>query len=76
MVFPKFRGAAIKDQERAWVDDPYYASCYHKAGRMIARIAHFLLLKKGHSKTEAHITQDDLVGCAAGKMTKWRSPRP
>jgi hypothetical protein len=50
IVFPNIRGAAAKDQESTWVDDPYYASCYHKAGRAIARIAHFLLLKKEHSK--------------------------
>src|SRR5713101_6705815 len=47
IVFPKFRGAVVQDQESIWVDDPYYTSCYHKAGRAIAGVAHFLLLKKG-----------------------------
>jgi hypothetical protein len=50
ILFPNIRGVAAKDQESTRVDDPYYASCYHKTGRAIARIAHFLLLKKGHSK--------------------------
>src|SRR5713226_91136 len=50
ILFPNFRGAAAQDQESTRVDDPYYNSCYHKAGRAIARVAHFLLLKKGHSK--------------------------
>ena len=66
IVFPKFRGAVAQDQESTRVDDPYYASCYHKAGRAITRIAHFLLLKKGHSKRVGHVAQDDLAGCAVG----------
>jgi len=66
IVFPNFRGAAAQDQESTRVDDPYYTSCYHKAGRAIARIAHFLLLKKGHSKRAGHVAQDDLAGRAGG----------
>src|SRR5712692_7462656 len=50
ILFPNFRGAAAKDQESTWVDDPYYTSCYHKAGRAIARIAHFLQKKLGIRK--------------------------
>ena len=50
IVFPKFRGAAIKDQESTRVEDPYYSSCYHKSGAWIARIAHFLRRKSGIRK--------------------------
>src|SRR5712692_2387485 len=42
ILFPNFRRAAIKDQESSRVEDPYYSSCYHKVGALIARIAHFL----------------------------------
>jgi hypothetical protein len=63
ILFPNFRGAAAQDQESTRVDDPYYASCYHKAGASIGRIAHFLLLKKGHSKRTGHLAQDELAGC-------------
>src|SRR5713226_4888197 len=69
ILFPNFRGAAAKDQESTRVNDPYYTSCYHKAGRAIARIAHFLLLKKGHSKRVGHVAQDDLAGCARGMVS-------
>ena len=50
ILFAKFRGAAAKDQESTRVEDPYYASCYHKAGRANARIAHFLQRKSGIRK--------------------------
>src|SRR5713226_2974897 len=50
ILFPRIRGAAAQNQESTRVDDPYYASCYHKAGASIARVAHFLLLKKGIRK--------------------------
>ena len=66
ILFQNFRRAAAKDQESTRVDDPYYASCYHKAGPSIARIAHFLLLKKGHSKRMGHVAHYDLAGCARG----------
>jgi len=66
ILFPNFRGAAARDQESTRVDDPYYDSCYHKAGRAIAGVAHFLLLKKGHSKRVGHGARDDLAGCAVG----------
>ena len=66
ILFPNFRGAAAQDQESTRVDDPYYASCYHKAGASIARFAHFLLLKKAYSKIVGHVPQDDLAGRAAG----------
>ena len=66
ILFPNFQGAAVKDQESTRVDDPYYGSCYHKAGRAIARIAHFLLLKKKAFEKRRHVAQDDLAGCAVG----------
>ena len=61
IFLPNSGGAAAQDQESTRVDDPYYASCYHKAGRAITRIAHFLLLKKGHSNRVGHVAQE---GCA------------
>ena len=43
ILFPRLRGAAAKDQERALGSmTRIYNSCYHKAGRAIAGVAHFL----------------------------------
>jgi len=50
IFLPNSGGAAAKDQERTRVDDPYYTSCYHKAGRTSARIARFLQKKLGIRK--------------------------
>jgi len=66
IAFPNIRGAAAQDQESTRVDDPYYSSCYHKAGRAIAGVAHFLLLKKGYSNRVGHLARDDLAGSARG----------
>ncbi len=66
ILFPNIRGAAAHDQESTRVDDPYYNPCYHKVCRAIAGVAHFLLLKIGHSKRLGQVAQDDLAGCARG----------
>jgi hypothetical protein len=45
ILFPNFRGSTTQDQESSRSDDLFYDLFYHKAGRAIARIAHFLLFK-------------------------------
>ena len=75
---PNFRSATAQDQESTRVDDPYYNPCYHKVCRAIAGVAHFLLLKKEHSKDWG--TSPGMIWGEAPEvtteMTKCKSPRP